>query len=843
MVPHTHLISPYDSSQQNERLKYRSLWIVGMVLLFLSCFFLPCLAPAGQSPADQHQLKSAGNLDYPPFAIVQPDGTVGGFSVELLQAAVEAAGLSVSFKVGPGIELMEELASGTIDVLPLVAYSSERDKIFDFTVPYLQLNGAVFVRKGNKDISEFADLKDKEVLVRQGGGAHEYLVRQNLTEKIFPTASYAEAFTLLDEGQHDALMVPQFVGLQLLKELHLTNVVAVQQRHINILKPVVLRPGGFEQSFCFAVRDGDRRLLSQLNEGLSALYFNGTYQTLFDKWLVPILPSSQHTAAETAQEFGVVLVPLFLIFTLGGMWYLRRQVARRTRHLEEELHGRRRAEKELEEANNNYIKAQQIGHVGNWEYCLVTKKYSGSMEAKRIYGLDASAPSFIAEEVELCVVEKERVRRAFRDLVDNGTPFRMDFDIIARDKGERRSIFSVAELERDATNQPVKIRGVIQDVTERKKVVDALHKSERLLNEMGAIGRIGGWEHDLLSNAVTWTREIFKIVELETGIVPCQDELLNYYPPEDREVFGQAYLRAVKTGEPFDLELQIVTAKGRMRWARGIGTPEFKLGRCIKMRGTFQDITERKKMEERLQQTQKLEAVAVLAGGIAHDFNNILSAILGFTELAKDSHPTDRELQEDLSEIYTAGLRAKELVQQLLTFSRNREHSPASLNVPVIAKEIIKTMRFNLPASIHITANIDEKVSPILAEPAQIHQILMNICTNAAQAMSDHGGTLTIGLTETTLVEREATGHVGPAPGRYLKLQVHDSGEGIPPEIIGSIFDPYFTTKNQGDGTGLGLAVAYGIVKKLGGDISVESEPDSGSVFTVFLPVINQHLN
>lgn len=156
---------------------------------------------------NQPQLKSASELDYPPFCIVNPDGTAGGFSVELLQAAVEAVGRTVSFKVGPWHELKEELAIGKIDVLPLVSHSKERDKVYDFTAPYLKMNGTVFVRKGSANIRNLADLKGKEVLVMEWDTAHEYVVREKLTDKIVLTATFKEAFQLLAAGQHDAVVV------------------------------------------------------------------------------------------------------------------------------------------------------------------------------------------------------------------------------------------------------------------------------------------------------------------------------------------------------------------------------------------------------------------------------------------------------------------------------------------------------------------------------------------------------------------------------------------------------------------------------------------------------------
>jgi PAS domain S-box-containing protein len=252
------------------------------------------------------------------------------------------------------------------------------------------------------------------------------------------------------------------------------------------------------------------------------------------------------------------------------------------------------------------------------------------------------------------------------------------------------------------------------------------------------------------------------------------------------------------------------------------------------------EIKERRQAEIRLQQVQKLEAIGSLAGGIAHDFNNILSAILGYTQLVMDRLPTDSPVQEDLEQVYKGGERAKELVMQILAFSRQQEQDAAPIQIGPIVKEAIKFLKATLPSYIEIHQRIIPDPGMILADPTRIHQVLMNLCTNAAQAMDRAGGTLTVALSEMTLDPDTTAVLPDLLPGKYLKLTVEDTGHGIAPEILPKIFDPYFTTKRRGQGTGLGLATVHGIIKSYGGGIGVSSTPGQGTTFQVFFPVMEE---
>jgi PAS domain S-box-containing protein len=251
------------------------------------------------------------------------------------------------------------------------------------------------------------------------------------------------------------------------------------------------------------------------------------------------------------------------------------------------------------------------------------------------------------------------------------------------------------------------------------------------------------------------------------------------------------------------------------------------------------DVSNEAKLERQLRQAQKMEAIGTLAGGIAHDFNNILAPIIGYVEMALEEVPEDSSLNHDLSQVQKAAHRARDLVKQILTFSRQTEKDEnRPVRVSLIVKEALKLLRASLPSTIEIRQQTSRTAasSTVMTDPTRIHQVLMNLCTNAAHAMSEKGGLLEIRLTDRDLDSEFLARFPKAKPGPYLQLSVSDTGQGMNQDVKQRIFDPYFTTKGPGEGTGMGLAVVYGIVKNLGGAITVYSEPGKGSVFHVFLP-------
>lgn len=257
----------------------------------------------------------------------------------------------------------------------------------------------------------------------------------------------------------------------------------------------------------------------------------------------------------------------------------------------------------------------------------------------------------------------------------------------------------------------------------------------------------------------------------------------------------------------------------------------------------IRDVTEQRKSEQeqqrlqsQLMQAQKMEAIGALAGGVAHDFNNILAAIMGYTELVTFKVPEDSSVRPQLEQVLTACERAKDLVHQILAFSRQTQHEKKPIQVGLIVLEVLKLLRASLPSSVEIRQHIMAKSSLVFADPTQIHQVLMNLCTNASHAMQENGGVLQVSLEDVDIDARTAAAipdvHLGP----HLKLSVRDTGHGIERKVLDHIFDPFFTTKGPGKGTGMGLAVVHGITKNHHGAIQVSSTSGEGSTFDIYLP-------
>ena len=382
---------------------------------------------------------------------------------------------------------------------------------------------------------------------------------------------------------------------------------------------------------------------------------------------------------------------------------------------------------------------------------------------------------------------------------------------------------------------------IISDITDRKKHEEALFESRERYR-------------DLYENA---PNAYFSVSAVDGSISGCNSRAEQLFGYDRATLMGmkvidlysdtsfdkplaQQVFKRFKSGEQIrDVELQVKHKDGHPVWVSlSVNPIKDSEGRIVESRSVLIDISERKSLENQLRHAQKMESIGTLAGGIAHDFNNILSVIIGNAELAMDEVSKDHALYTELDEISRAGNRAKDLVKQILTFSRQTDEEFMPIKPYLLFKEALKLLHSILPATIEINQHIDPDSGMIMADPSQMHQVIMNLCTNSYQALSEEGGVLDVRLEAFELPPEFASRYPDLSPGSYVRFTVSDTGCGMTPDVKGKIFDPYFTTKEKGRGTGLGLAVVFGIVKACGGAITVYSEPGEGTTFHVYFPRI-----
>lgn len=465
---------------------------------------------------------------------------------------------------------------------------------------------------------------------------------------------------------------------------------------------------------------------------------------------------------------------------------------------------------------------------------------SWNPSAERIFGYTASE---IVGRSIFTLIPPE-YHDAERDLLERiGRGERVEFSETERVRKDGQRIhvsLSVSPIH-DAKGQVAGASSIKRDVTERKRAAEALKQSQERLRLALEAARMGAWQWDVLSNTLTWDEGLYQLYGVEPGRqVTTYDDFIQRVHEDDRDFVLSTIQRALHGGGILDYEFRIVLPDGQIRWLADQGrVVRDQSGAVVQMAGVCLDKTERRQMEERLRQSQRMDSVGQLAGGIAHEANNMMSVVLGCADYVLQRTDLPDAVREDVDQIWRAAKRTAGITQQLLAFSRRQVLQPQVLELnttvrnlePILARTLGETRGLRM----HLSTNLD----PVRADPGQLEQVLINLTLNARDAMPD-GGTLTVQTEKVFLDQAYATAKSVATlrPGQYVALILSDTGHGMDRATLGRIFEPFFTTKGVGQGTGLGLSTVYGIVKQSGGFIWVYSEPGLGTTFKVYFPAV-----
>lgn len=770
---------------------------------------------------DNPEISFVSQTSYPPFEFMDDTGERQGMTIELARWMSTQFGFQASFLDMTFQEAQDAVLSGEADVITSFFYSQARDQVFDFTESMFEIPARIFVNSGTTDINSISDLAGKTVAVQRGDYAIDFLRAEDIQCSFVYADDFADAVHLLEEEKAVAL-----VGDEQIVNFHLYN--CSRPGHIRAVGDTL-----YVGLNCMAVAQGDSLLCSILTKGIDYALKIGIIDGIATKWQSsPIAVSEKHRFPYQTQfliAFGVILIAVIIVF----LWNmrLRHVVERRTLSLKE-------SEKRLDQALNQ-------ANLGSWDCNILTGEAINNERYSVMLGYSPGEIDFSYEGWLNLVHPDDRkglesYMKKFLE-VDAGR-FELEYRMKTKE-GEWISIHSCGGIvERSSSGKPLRIAGIHQDVTRRKHSEDLARKA------------VNDWENTF--NALP---ELIAVLDAEGVIIKVNTAQARLFGMTHEECIGLKLCALMHSDDPSEkicipsiLSDEISLPEQHEVFLKRLGcflevsmfvSKDIEDG-SVRIVHVARNITERKlaeqkqrEMEGRVQHTQKLESLGVLAGGIAHDFNNILMAIRGYTDLAVSLTNQGDPVGEYLEKINRSVRTASELSGQMLAYSGKGNFVVETVYLNDIIEKMKPMFHMSVSRKADLVFHLEENMPCITVDSTQMEQVILNLITNASEAIGSSRGTITV----TTGVESTLPrGNTEPEGTKlpYVFLQVDDTGSGMSDDVRQKLFEPFFTTKFTG--RGLGMAVVQGIIEGHKGFIEVSSEEESGSTLKVFIPAVDE---
>ena len=807
---------------------------VVMLAFLLGLFGSFQLSFAKDRKDEPQTLDDASSNNFPPINVLGKDGNLTGFGCDLADAVMKAVGHQVIHIHSPyWVQVLEWLESGKADFIHDTGYTKDRDEFLDYSDPILEMPEVIFVRPDQYDVTDIDSLKGKTVACVKKHISHLYL--QKFPEiKLHVVRTPVEALYELVAGKVDAFIYPKQIVIYLAQNLRLGDKIKIAGKPLRTL------------TWSMVVKEGNKKVLGILNQGISRVRESGEYDRIYEKWWGKKILAGYSkrelyviTAVTTGGSLLIALTIILLLFN--------RKLSKGKKELKAEIVERKQADEALRESEEKYRNVFNNAQVGIFRTRISDGKVLECNDRfARTYGYrtpEECINDFVVSEHYTDPGAREKMMAS---LMEKGEVNDIEACFSRKDGEEAWIRFSAR-----AYPEGGYLEGVGYDITEEKRALEALQQGEEKYRQLSDSLPQIVFETNEKDNLTFTNRMAFDILgytkeDFEKGL-----NALQMLIPEDHDRALKNIQRVLKGEKLGGTEYTALTKDGRRYPAMVYSTPIISEGKSVGMRGIVTDLTEVKRTqkallesEEKLARSNKMEAMGLMAGGVAHDLNNILSGIVSYPELLLLDLPEDSPLRNPIKTIQESGMRAADVVEDLLTIARGVATGNEVLNLNTIVEEYINSAEHQKLEKTHplstFKTDLDSELLNITGSASHVKKILMNLTVNASEAI-EGSGTVTISTTNQYLDE-PLKGYEDVRIGEYVLLSISDDGSGISPQDLDKIFEPFYTKKVMGrSGTGLGLAVVWNSMQDHNGYINVRSS-EKGTVFELYFPTTREQV-